>query len=627
MLLLPTDAFAAARADGKVRPQASTEFAAAPRTLPGFSIQRQETGWSFVSPEGKAFFCFGVCCVHQGTPHPEFDPENPSYAAWRQYRDGSSWADTTLRRLKSWGFNSIGAWSDHQTLRQSHEMTLWLTPVLHIGSTAGAPWWDMWDPKIIRRMDEVARDQILAVRDDPRLLGYYSDNEMGWWNATLFKMTLEQAPTSGQRKRLLQLLRDSYGNDWSKLLQDFEPENASNWRELQRGGMLYVRPGGNGIKLMRRFLGLLADRYYQLVRQIIRKYDQRALILGDRYQSFYYPEVARASAPYVDAVSSNLNASWNDGTLLRSYLDTLHALTGKPILVSEIYMSANENRSGNRNNHGVFPVVQTQRQRAESLQNTMWSLLELPYVVGAEWFQYFDEPKHGREDGENFNFGLVDIHDRPYEELTSAVAALDLQRLKAQRTVPRKDASMGIPPAPRDPMGQFAPTLAMKHWDRERGFVKPASEFPLGDLYVCWSPSAIYLGLYSLDIIEDAYYRSRSIPKNDRPLWLVEINGRPAIRARLGGGREPIVSDPHVRVENLAGLNLNVRNMAIMELAAQQLGKERFQEGETLELTSTLLTHGQAYRMEWKGNFTLAGASERQRQARTSMVNPPGAVK
>src|SRR4030095_15084509 len=48
-------------------------------------------------------------------------------------------------------------------------------PVLHMGSTAGAPWWDMWDPKIVDRMDQVAREQILPLRDDPRLIGYYSD--------------------------------------------------------------------------------------------------------------------------------------------------------------------------------------------------------------------------------------------------------------------------------------------------------------------------------------------------------------------------------------------------------------------------------------------------------------------
>jgi len=72
-------------------------------------------------------------------------------------------------------------------------------PVLHMGATAGAPWWDMWDPKIVGRMEQVARDQILLLRDDPRLIGYYSDNEIGWWNAILFKRTsrLRRAASDG----------------------------------------------------------------------------------------------------------------------------------------------------------------------------------------------------------------------------------------------------------------------------------------------------------------------------------------------------------------------------------------------------------------------------------------------
>ncbi len=115
----------------------------------------------------------------------------------------------------------------------------------------------------------------------------------------------------------MDLLRQTYGNDWSELLKDFETEGASSFEELDQRGMLYLRPGGNGIRTYRRFLGLLSERYYSLVREIIRKYDQRALILGDRYQSFYYPEVARACGPNVDAVSGNLNASWNDGSFTR----------------------------------------------------------------------------------------------------------------------------------------------------------------------------------------------------------------------------------------------------------------------------------------------------------------------
>src|SRR5262249_18010817 len=236
------------------------------------------------------------------------------------------------------------------------------------------------------RMDQVARDQILPLRDDPRVIGYYSDNEIGWWNAALFTMTLEQSPTSGQRLRLIELLEQTYHHDWRQLLNDFVTEGATSWDELRQQGMLHLRPGGNGLRTMRSFLELMAERYYSLVRDIIRKYDKRALVMGDRYQSFYYPEVARASAPYVDVVSTNLNASWNDGTYPRFYLETLHRLTGKPVVVSEFYMSASENRSGNQNDHGVFPVVATQEERAMAFSITLNSLLKTPYVVGADWF-------------------------------------------------------------------------------------------------------------------------------------------------------------------------------------------------------------------------------------------------
>ena len=368
--------------------------------------------------------------------------------------------------------------------------------MLHIGSTAGAPWWDMWDPKNIRRMEAVARQQILPLRADPRVISYYSDNELGWWNATLWKMTLEQPASSGQRQRLVQLLRDTYQNDWRKLLEDFDAENAESWPQLQRGGMLYLKSGGRGIHTMRRFLGILADRYYQLMREIIGKLDSRALFLGDRYQSFFYPEVAGAAARYVDVSSSNLNAHWSDGTFLRCYLDTLHRRTGRPILVSEFYVAAAENRSGNRNSSGVFPVVSTQAERAAVARATLHALARFtPYVVGADWFQFSDEPAHGREDGENFNFGLVDVHDRPYEEVISVLRDFDAEKLRRPSRAPRPDASGGIPPAPEDPFARFKPPQALRHWDRERGYVKPASEFPLGDLYLCWNSRALYLGL------------------------------------------------------------------------------------------------------------------------------------
>ena len=587
---------------------ASNSSTASKTSLAGksFSIQQENGVAWLVRPNGERFFSLGVDVVNMGVSREEFAPDNPGYAAWQHYADSNRWAEATLKRLKSWGFTTISGWSDFQALMQNRQADVAFTPVLHIGATAGAPWWDMWDPKIVGRMEQVARDQILPLRDDPRLLGYYSDNEIGWWNAILFRMTLEQAPTSGQRRRLLELLRQTYGKEWSELLTDFDPApGVENWEGLEQHGILFLRPGGNGIRVVRRFLVVLAERYYSLVHEIIRKHDPRALILGDRHPSMFYPEVARASAPYLDAVSSNLNPSWNDGTTARFYLETLHALTGKPILISEFYMAANENRSGNRNNHGTYPVVATQRERAAGFRNTVNVLLKAPYVIGADWFQYYDEPTHGRYDGENFNFGLVDIHDRPYEPITAAAAALELVASRNHAAGLRADASQGVPPAPRDPFRDFKAMGALKHWDRERGFIKPVSEFPLADLYVCWNRKAIYLGLYAQDVVENTFYRDKIVRGSDRAEWIISSEFTKPIRARLGAGLEPTISEKAVRVANLSGVNGDVRNIACVELPAGLFGKSRFRAGDKIDLESSFFTHCRAYRVDWRGSFEL----------------------
>jgi hypothetical protein len=270
-------------------------------------------------------------------------------------------------------------------------------------------------------------------------------------------------------------------------------------------------------------------------------------------------------------------------------------------------MAAQENRSGNKNSRGIYPVAVTQKERATGFRNTLHALLKTPYVIGADWFQYYDQPTHGRYDGENFNFGLVDIHDRPYEALSSAASSLDLVAFKSQPVITRPDAGQGVPRAPRDPLGQFKPTLALKHWNREQGFVKPVSEFPLADLYVCWNGAAIYLGLYAQDVVEDVFYKDKIVRVSDRAEWIVSFGGSAGpVRARIGAGVEPIVNPPAVRLVNISGLNGEMRNIAAMELPAKLLGKGRFKSGDSVVLSSSFSTHGGAYRVEWKGNFTLS---------------------
>jgi hypothetical protein len=572
-----------------------------------YSIQQRDGISWLTRPDGERFFSLGVCCVDQGASRKKFNPTNPGYAGFQHYENPSRWAETALKRLKSWKFTTVGGWSDYRDLLQRRGADMAFIPVLAVGMSCGVPWLDMWDTNIIAQMQTIARDKIQPLRKDPRVIGYYSDNEMGWWNGTLFEMTLKQAPASGQRQRLMQLLRETYHNNWAELLKDFEPDGAGNFEELDQRGFLYLRPGSEGIRVYRRFLSLMAERYYSLVREIIHTYDPRGLILGDRYQSFYYPEVARASGTAVDVVSMNLNAAWNDGTFPRFYLDTLHALSGKPVIVSEFYMAAQLNRSGNKNDVSTFPTVTTQKERAAGFCNTINALAGIPYVVGADWFQYYDEPMHGRDDGEDYDFGLVDIHDRPYEHLTATARALDLDAIKSERQPPRPDASLGVPPAPRHPLDPFTIRLALKDWDRERGFVKPASEFPVADLYVCWDKNAVYLGVYAQDFVEKAYYKNQIVPEVDRAQWIITVgNTNQPIHARLGPGGPPKCDEPDVRIVNLAGEYMNTRNIAAVELPARLFGKTQFKPGDTIEFDSTFFTHCRADRVEWKGRFSLS---------------------
>lgn len=567
--------------------------------------------WWLQTPEGKPFFSLGVCCVLQGDTPKSFNPKNPGYASYQEYSSQKAWADSTISRLKSWNYTTIGGWSDLDALKKSPAFDMPFEVMIPIGMGAGAPWLDMWNPKVIGNMDKIARDAILPVRNDPHLVGYFTDNELGWWNGALFEYTLaKHKPTSTQRQKLVALLRATYHDRWNLLQRDFAPDHADSFETLAKGGTLYLRPGGNGIRVVHKFAGLMAQRYYKLVHDIVRRYDGRGLILGDRYQSFYYPEVAAAAAPSFDILSSNLNATWQDGGVARYYFDTLHALTGKPIIASEFYVASTENRSGNRNDSSGFLVVPTQSERATVFRNELTHFLSRPYIVGADWFQYFDEPQNGRGDGENYDMGLVDIHDQPYAEITAASKAMNISALKARSTDPLPDITLqGIPRAPANPLAGDSDRTLMLDWDRQNGFVPISSRFPVADLYACWGNQAVYLGISAMDPVETTYYKSGVSPVADSE-W-VRISG-----AGLSHPLDLLLRDTKSKQAEEwtdSGVTIrrygpvgNVRNAAVLELPASLFGRVRFAPGDLLRLHVTFFTHARGYRMDWAIDSRLA---------------------
>ncbi len=563
-----------------------------------YRVVEKGGAWWFAKPGGGEIFSLGVDCVGIGGTREKFRADRPAYAAFRYYPDNGAWAKDTLARLRSWNFNTLGGWCDLDMLKAVAGEDIPYAEVLHLGESFHAPWCDMFSAEFARQLDGLARKLVTPYNDDPRLLGYFSDNELGWWDDTLFLFFLRQPSQNATRRALMRLLRERYHSDFSRFRCDFEAHGARSFADLERKADLTLRPGGSGESTVKQFVTVLARHYYQLAHDSIRRYDKNHLLLGDRYAQYCAPEVARAARDYVDVISTNYGADWLDGGISHFYLEMLHRITSKPVLITEFYMCAMENQSGNKNSSDGFPVVETQTERATAFRNNISSLAATPYVVGAHWFQYYDEPSRGRGDGENYNMGLVDIDNRPYELMTTAVARLPIDEIHRSAGGAASTIS-GVPPARGDPLS------GLRSWDRASAFVPGRSLIPIADLYVCWDAKHLYLAVFTEEFADTKLYAGGKIPLKERMTWTIALGGsRKPIRIRFGAGGHMSVGSDVIEYKTVAA---GTRLTALIAFSPEQAGMAKFTAGSAFPLHASLTSHGHAERMEWETNLRLAG--------------------
>ncbi|MHB8635923.1 MAG: hypothetical protein ACYC96_05565 [Fimbriimonadaceae bacterium] len=561
----------------------------------GFSVIWDHGVAWLVTPGGKRVWSLGVCVVDPGVKFDDYDVNNPAYAAWRYYPSKRAWASDAVRTLASGGFNTIGAWSDYASLLASPGNSLLMTPIIHAGSSAGFPWLDMWDPALVKVADGVTKGLIQSLKNDPRIIGYFSDNELGWWKPAVWDWVWKQK-THFERARVVQTLKQHYHGDWSKFGRDFEVVGARNWSELARVGHPFLRADCSGQPAMSDVLAMLADRYYRLCRSLVKKYAPNALYLGDRYISNYYPEVASAAGRYCDVVSTNLNPDFTDGSFVKFYLKGLEALTHRPLMITEFYMCARQGRSGNGNDRSGFPVVDTLEERADGFERTTTDLLADPNVVGAHWFQYYDEPKNGRGDGENYNFGLVDTSNRPYTELLERARSLDLVR-RHEAATNATESSLLAPPAPPKVDGLVS-------WDRARGLVPAEQTVPRGDLYCCWTPRGFKLAMiWPEERFAEQYFRTGKIPAEARTTIVVRIPGaEQTCNIRVLDTGAEIVSGPKWHVSAVPGTTAHIS----ITIPARAFGKAVLAANDAVAVDVRLTSECRAYTTTWRLRKTLA---------------------
>ena len=474
-----------------------------------------------VNPCGELFFSLGVNMVSGGGPRREAGGR--IYYYWpHYYPDFSAWARATSGRLREWGFNTLGAWSV-----SPQQLNLPTMIELSLGKDIGFLWNDPFNPVEEARLREAARRGVRPWRGSAYRIGYFSDNEVGWWNGPMFTVYSSFPPENYSKRRLVSLLREYYRDDWSKFILDFVPARGVDGFDALIASRVPIRmrPGGAGIRVVRRWTTEVARQYYRIVAQEIRASDPGALFFGDRLPIYYDPDAVRAMTPYVDAIAVNYNADGPDGWIAPYFFEGLRQLTGgKPVMVTEWFFAAHENRSGNLNRTGLpneagkgsssnninrtghLMTVATQAERAAGAAAAARRMAAEPNVVGLHWFQYSDEPRGGRYDGEDYNFGLVDIDDRPYEALIATFTNLNPLLAQVHRQGAKRPKGHVIPYGAINPLDN-----SLVEWPKDEALLWPLLPHPgeavFGDVYMAWDERGLSLATIAMDFYDPLLLR------------------------------------------------------------------------------------------------------------------------
>ncbi len=348
---------------------------------------------------------------------------------------GPTWpeafADVTHRRLRSWGLNTLANCSQpaiYLKRKTPYTATVYSldsppegTPggtgyvaTIHddsrVTEAASGGWGsfpDVFDPSFKATLvREVAQHKGKAV-GDPRCLGYFLGNELTWGrDETWLASAVLKSPADQPAKKV-------FVTDLQKKYERTENLNAAwgtehaSWDALLRSTT--PPDAGKSRADLAAFLDKTADAYFRQCREAVKEIDPDGLYLGCRFAGWANTRIFLAAARYSDVISVNRYAESVADLRLPSDID-------KPVVIGEFHFGALDRGKF----HASLRPVADQQARGAAYEKYVRSALENPLIVGTHWHQYGDQATTGRDDGENFQNGFVDVCDTPYTETIAA---------------------------------------------------------------------------------------------------------------------------------------------------------------------------------------------------------------
>lgn len=339
----------------------------------------------------------------------------------------ADWLLTAARRVKSWGLNTLGAGADGRMRTYSalpfvaalstsdFDVTL-ATP-----SATSCPIPDPFAPGFTSWMTARFTSDMAAIKADSRLIGAYVDGELAWGlrgenlrsRYEIPVAALKAASTQPAKVAFVNRLQTKYGT--IAALNTAWRTTFTSWSDL-RANPFFISDTQifNAQPDLSSFALDFGKAYYWRVKTALKAAAPNALYLGSRDHYGLCPdEYFEAQSSYVDVISvdqysSAANAPW-----------TYFASLRRPVLIAEYSFTG---RTGNGFPNLVFPDCDfpDQASRAQAARDFLDRALSTKNIVGAHWFRFVDFPSSGQaQHDQNFTFGLVDITDRPYDEMTA----------------------------------------------------------------------------------------------------------------------------------------------------------------------------------------------------------------
>ena len=332
---------------------------------------------------------------------------------YRKYGENSEaeYVAVTLKRMKSWGLNTLGGWSDETIGQYPDNIKLPYTVYINAvypGINDKFP--DVFDPRWTTNVENSIKEKAAFVKNDPYFFGFFINNEIHWGNPlSLAKNTLEKDGVSVGKQVYVDLLQQRLTSIDS--FNEIIGASVGSWDELLNS---VLNTQGLDIYALKdinvEHYNNMCEVYFKTTRELIDKHAPGKMYLGSRWhgnhKNIYNMTVA---AKYLDIFS--FNAYENEVEFYPYPPESIDM----PFIISEFNFGALD--------RGKFftglGYASDQRNRGEKYANFIQGALRNPKCVGAHWFMWANTTTAGRGNGENANCGLVSATDQIYYELIS----------------------------------------------------------------------------------------------------------------------------------------------------------------------------------------------------------------